>query len=257
MRWKSYQQEPKGFSALRRNHRLGSAPLSFLVEALPDNKQPIVLILIGQKLATLIPVNVLALNQEFHELLGLTIQLFGGLPEIGQQIAVSQFVEVFCFGLHDLVFNSQPGICYRKLPVLLLFILEFLAKLDHDIWIQDRGLQGLWGQVCAVLTDGWEHFGGNPVGKLLCRGQLRTEHQAVEVGFWDERHLRFLLSGSTVLICGEGDPVVFHDATAMASKCIAWIAIPKSLYNVVATEQDRSIVVDGSDFSKVRVVENL
>lgn len=31
----------------------------------------------------------------------------------------------------------------------------------------------------------------------------------------------------------------------------------KSLYNVVATEQDRSIVVDGSDFSKVRVVENL
>ena len=118
-------------------------------------------------------------------------------------------------------------------------------------------MQGLWGQVCAVLTDGWEHFGGNPVGKLLCRGQLRTEHQAVEVGFWDERHLRFLLSGSTVLICGEGDPVVFHDATAMASKCIAWIAIPKSLYNVVATEQDRSIVVDGSDFSKVRVVENL
>ena len=78
MRWKSCQQEPKGFSALRRNHRLGSAPLSFLVEALPDNKQPIVLILIGQKLATLIPVNVLALNQEFHELLGLTIKLFGG-----------------------------------------------------------------------------------------------------------------------------------------------------------------------------------
>ena len=148
------KQQPERFPALRRYHRLRAAPLGLFVKALLDFEQSAVSVLgIGHQLAPLVSVDVLFLQQEPNECLFLHAQLLGRFPEVGQQIAVHQFVEVVRLGLHDLLVHRQGGVCGLQLLALVLLLFEGSGKLNDGVGIGNQLFDGVRSHIGSVLAD--------------------------------------------------------------------------------------------------------
>lgn len=77
-----YIQKPKSFTAFRRDKRLRSAPLCFVVEALLHFKQAVVLLRVGHEFSSFIAVYVFPLKQEPDELSFFDFELLSGFTEV-------------------------------------------------------------------------------------------------------------------------------------------------------------------------------